>query len=664
MTDSESIDVRRALGEIVELIQEDRLQQAETLCRQHIATSPREVNFVAILGATLLKRGDLDGAEQALEQAIALEPGFAKPHEDLGLLHLARDEPSKAAASFTTALKLDESLKAAADGLAICRQRQQAANTGISASGPGMPGDDTVAAAGRHWEAGDSRQAEMLCQQALLEHPDNTGALRLLAIIASEEERWLVAEGYLRRIWALGPDDIGAGLDLARFLGDRGRFPEAIAILEDVCGGDRAGFEPMLLLADMCAIVGDVRRALDAYERCLQTNQDDARAIVGRGHMLRIAGRLDEARASYRECLQKRPATGDAWWGLCSLQNHAVTDDEVATMRQQLEQEQLTDDAAIAIRFALARAGEQRKDYPGAWQDYCLGNRLKRESVRYDPVENEIEQRRIREVFQRELVADPGRSSTLDDAPIFIVGMPRSGSTLIEQVIASHKGVEGAGELPYVIMLAHALRATQDKQQIYPEAVRNLDRDAMDGLGRSYLHHAGSTLAGKLRFTDKMPANFAHVGLIRMMLPRAKIIDARRHPMATCVANFRQLFARGKNHSYDLTEMGEYYLQYVDMMRHWDEVLPGVVLRVDYEAVIADLETEIRRILAFCELPWDDACLRFFENERPVGTASADQVRMPIYSSAVDQWRNYEPWLGELKEILQPVLDTTTEANH
>jgi Flp pilus assembly protein TadD len=446
-------------------------------------------------------------------------------------------------------------------------------------------------------------------------------------------------------------------MDLGRFLGQRGRYPEAIGVMESAAelAPDNADVE--LLRGDMLGIVGRSAEALRCYEACLRLRPDDPQALLGAGHMLRIENDREGAEAAYRRSAGLRPGMGEAWWNLASLKGYSASDAEVSLMEKELGRASIAPESAVAFHFALARAFEQRRDYARAWQCYTLGNSGKRALVRYDPVETEVQQQKIRDTFAAELFTRAAASTPAQKTPIFIVGMPRSGSTLIEQILASHSQVAGAGELPYIIMLTNALGAKHSDGRLYPELVSDLSATALTGLGRSYLHHAGPHAGDEAaHFTDKMPANFAHVGFIRLILPHAKIIDARRGAMATCLANYRQLFAQGKNQSYDLTELGEYYLQYVATMAHWDNVLPGAVLRVRYEEVVADLETQVRRILDFCGLPFEPACLEFHRSDRPVNTASAEQVREPIYTSAVEFWKHYEPWLDELREVLAPVI--------
>lgn len=653
------IDLRRELESIFGLIRARRMDEAEARCRAALDANADNINLLALLGAILLQKSEWGEAEQTLLRVVELEPAFAKPQEDLGALYMAINDPDKAIGHFESALALDPGLTTARRGLAAALYRvgRESEAEAVRRELPDdSPSGRLLARARELRSGGENDKAEEICQDVLRKEPDNLSALRMLAIIATEREQYGVAEGLLRRMVKMAPHHTGALNDLGKFLGDRGRYPEAIEVLEQALELNEQSPAILRSLGDMLAVIGRSADALAAYEKCLALESDDPAALLGRGHMLRIEGRRDDAEASYRSCVEKRPAIGDAWWSLASLHGHRASDADVATMRGRLSSGALVPEAQVAIHFAMARALEQRDDFAAAWEEYRRGNALKRQLIKYDPVETELVQRRIRDTFDASIFEKPLAQTPEDLVPIFVLGMPRSGSTLIEQILASHSAVRGGGELPYVIMISNALAAHRTDGRAYPELVADLDASQLTGLGRSYLHYASTHFPDDSRYiTDKMPANYSHVGFIKLMLPHARIIDARRDAMATCVANFRQLFAQGKNQSYDLVELGEYYLQYVEAMEHWDEVLPGQVLRVNYEEVVAGLEAQVRRILDYCGLPFEPGCVDFHKSERPVNTASSEQVRQPIYRDAVEFWRNYEPWLDELKEVLAPV---------
>ncbi|MGH8222027.1 MAG: sulfotransferase [Woeseiaceae bacterium] len=656
---SDRAPARDVIDRLVALAGEGRTDLAERECRSRLSEHPGDVNLKALLGAILLKNGAIGEAEPLLLEVIRQEPGFAKPHEDLGMLYLSRGDAERAAGCFEKALAIDASLDAALYGLATALERCGRYDEAAAARQryvAGSPAARVLAEAARHFEEGRPDQAEKLCGEILSREPRDLNALRLLARIAADDGRSVIADGLYRRILKLAPDFHLAHADYAQFLAECSRFHEAAGMFERARTLQPRQAELERRLADVLAIVGRTKDALAAWQRSLAIEPRHPRALVGRGHMLRILGRRDEAVASYAECAELEPAYGEAWWSLASMRGFRFDEGQLQTMEAQCMEADTDPPSRVALLFAIARAFESNGDYANAWEYYRRGNTDKRGQVRYDPVETEAQVDARIKVFDREVLARPQRAKD-DSTPICIVGMPRSGSTLIEQILASHSRVEGCGELPYMVMLSTALGEQDPDGLRYPEILRELPPERCEALGREYLRHAASHRRKETPyFTDKMPANFLHVGFIHLVLPDAVIIDARRDPLDTCVGNYRQLFAQGKNQSYDLQELGEYYLQYLRLMEHWDAVLPGRVLRVQYEDVVGDLDAQVRCILDHCGLPFEEACLDFHRSPRAVNTASAEQVREPVYTDAVGYWKHYEEHLDELKEILAPVL--------
>jgi len=505
---------------------------------------------------------------------------------------------------------------------------------------------------------GQTAQAEEICDEISKQHPSNTDILRMQARIASEDGRQVIAEGLLKRIVKLSPDNYRSYAELGRFLCKRDRYPEGADALKRAVELDPSVIGSQQSLGDCLSILSRPSDALAVYDAALRLDPDYSPALVGRGHMKGVLGHLDDAIVAYESALARSPDFGVAWWCLASLKRYRFSVDQVSQMRTLVESDLNDIDCKINLHFALARNSEKDEDFDCAWQQYELGNSRRRSQVSYDPVRTEASHDVIVEFFDREFFERKTPPVSDGPAPIFIVGLPRAGSTLLEQILASHSQVEGAAELPYIGVLSSALGGPSNDGKVYPEVLAEMTAEQIASFGKTYLYYAENNRPQKLpRFTDKMPSNFQYVGLIRLALPNAKIIDARRHPLDACIANYRQLFAKGKNFAYDLNECAEYYLEYVRLMDHWDEVLPGRVLTVQYEDVIDDVEGQTRRMLDFCELPWEDACLKFYESSRPVSTASMEQVRVPIYSGAVGYWKNYESHLDDLKQILAPVLN-------
>jgi tetratricopeptide (TPR) repeat protein len=651
---------RRAIDDIFRLINSGQVQQAESKCRSYLEQRPDDINVLGLLGAVCLTLGNLQEARTVLEKTIRLEPAFAKPYEDLGMLHLQEDKPQQAVELLQQAIRLDGTQASAYAGLArglMLLGKKEAAEKARQKYLELSPVARSLAQATRLIEEGRGAQAEKICDEVSRQNPLNTDALRLLARIATEDGRTVIAEGLLKRIIKVSDTDYRGYVDLGLFLGQQGRIPEAVDALRSAINLKPGLIAIQQRLGDYLAIMGKPAEALDIYDRALALDARFVPALVGRGHMLRILGRYDDAIHAYESGISVQPDFGDAWWSLASLKTYQFSGEQVDEIRRQIDNHTGNADSKICLHFAMARACEEREDFDAAWREYVSGNAQKRANVDYDPVRTEVMHDSIIEVFNRELFERDWKPAEDGPTPVFIVGMPRSGSTLLEQILASHSMVEGTSELPYMGMLAEALGGPRSGAKKYPAAIAEMTAEQLAAFGKSYLYYSKNARPEEAPFfTDKMPANFVHVGLIHLAMSNAKIIDARRDPLDTCIGNYRQLFAKGKNHSYDLVECAEYYLEYVRIMNHWDDVLPGRVLKVQYEDLVADVENETRRILDYCELPWEDACLDFHKTRRAVNTASSEQVRMPIYSDALGYWRNYEPWLEELRDILAPVL--------
>jgi hypothetical protein len=364
---------------------------------------------------------------------------------------------------------------------------------------------------------------------------------------------------------------------------------------------------------------------------------------VSSGHALRTVGRPDDAVSAYRKAIQLQPTFGEAWWSLANLKTFNFDTADIAEMRRQLDGELTAPEDYWHFSFALAKALEDHQEFEESFHHYANGNKARRQSVHWDADEHHADSKKIAAFFQPELFKSKYCSGNPSSAPIFIVGLPRAGSTLLEQILSSHSQVEGTMELPDVMSIARRLGGTNMRgaESIYPEVLAGLQAHDLEALGTEYLERSAIHRSGAPYFIDKMPNNFVHVGLIHLMLPNSKIIDARRHPMACCFAGFKQLFANGQAFTYSLEEVGQYYRDYVELMSHWDAVLPERVLRVDYESIVEDTAAEVRRVLGYCGLEFEPACLKFHRTERAIRTPSSEQVRQPIYKTGVDQWRNF-----------------------
>jgi tetratricopeptide (TPR) repeat protein len=632
---------------------------AEQLCRGALADFPGEPNLLSLLGAALNRQGRGLEAEPLLRRALEEEPGYAKGHEELGrsLLQLGRFD--EAIDRLRRALELDPKLQSAQLTLvhALTESgRAEQADELMQAFLRADPARQLIAQAAEHHRAGRLEDAEAVYREILRRDPRNLEALRLLALIAMNAEHYGQAEKLLQRAVEIAPDFLAAWIDLSRAQLERLDLPAAHASIARAAELSPRSANVQIHVANVQARSGRHDQAIETYRRAIELNPELPAGYLGLGNTLKTVGRQAEAIEAYRRATVLRPELSEAWWSLSNLKTFRFEDKDLEAMAWQLEQPAMSDEACVQFCFALAKAQEDSGNYRSAFELYQRGNRTRREMEHYDPVQTEAINERIMNVFDAGFLAQHAGRGDPNPAPIFVVGLPRSGSTLIEQILASHSKVDATHELPEVGRLIQRINRDRNDRIVYPEAVRDFTDETWAALGRSYIDQTRQYRRDAPYFIDKNPNNFASVGLLSLALPNAKFINTRRHPLDTCLSCYKQLFARGQAFTYDLVELGEYYLQYDRLMAHWRQVLSGRVLDVQYESVVADLETETLRLLEFCGLAWDDACLRYWETERAVRTASSEQVRRPIYTSSVGMWRHYTRELAELIEILEPVL--------
>ena len=650
---------RSIFNETIGLITAGQLAAAEARCRAALERYPGDVNMQALLGALLVKLDRRAEAEKTLREVIDAAPSFAKPHEDLGFLLLQDKRPQEALPILERATVLDPALERAwfnlGKALALLGRGKEA-DAAFEKCFERSPEKRLMALAAEHHKEGRTDDAERLYRRALRDNPRNVDALRLLAQIAAKAGRTDDAEMLLARAIEIAPDFIQALVDLGQLRKDEDRYSEALACFDRVLALEPSHVQAHFLRAGTLARASFTHEAVDAYRRCLELRPAHLGARLGLGHVLKAVGDYDGAVASYDACVRQAPEFGETYWSLANLKTYRFDDATIAEMEKRTASGNVQSD--VNFLFALAKAYEDRGDYERAWDAYRRGNQKQRAEIAYDPVQTEVMNDRLVAAYDEDFLATRRDAGNPDAAPIFILGLPRSGSTLLEQILASHSQVEGTAELPYIGRLASSLNRNQSTGVNYPEAMRELAPANLSALGAEYLALARMhRRSGAPRFIDKMPNNFPNAAFIAAILPNAKIVDARRHPLDACLSNYRQLFAKGQAFTYDLTEIGEYYLQYQRMMDHWARIMPGRVLTVQYERVVADFEAQVRRLLDFCELPFEEACLRFYESERPVRTPSAEQVRQPIYERSVGHWRHYERYLGELIDVIEPIRD-------
>jgi tetratricopeptide (TPR) repeat protein len=592
-----------------------------------------------------------------LERLEKLYPTYSRLFQERGHCHVTRRESEPAITAFLRAVNLNPALPAswaALKGLLAMAGRTEEAT--IAASHVATLADLPVAVvtASSMLADGDISDAERVIRRFLLEHGDHVEAMRILARIGRELDILDDAELLYERLLELAPDYDLARYEYAQVLLDRHRHGRALAELEVLLRAEPGNRAYRTAAATARVGLGDTEGGVERYRELLTETPAAPGLRLSLAHALKTLGRREEAVEQYRAAAALRPGYGDAYWSLANLKTYRFSDRELVAMRAEVNAPGVGFDDQVHLCFALGKALEDRGEYAESFRHYERGNALKKSRSRYRAELTERGARLQAEVCTAKFFSERAGWGCAGEQPIFIVGMPRAGSTLIEQILASHSQVEGTMELPELLRTAAELqgRQSEDTAPRYPGLLLQLSAEDFSRLGERYLADTRVYRSGKPRFIDKMPNNFRHIGLLHLMLPNAKIIDARREAMACCFSNFKQLFASGQEFTYSLEDIARYYRAYVELMAHWDEALPGRVLRVQYEQLIEDFEPQVRRIVDFCGLEFEPACLEFYKTDRSVRTASSEQVRRPINTEGLDQWRHFEPWLGPLAAAL------------
>jgi tetratricopeptide (TPR) repeat protein len=507
--------------------------------------------------------------------------------------------------------------------------------------------------------------AERILRPHLSEKPTDVAAIRMMAELAGRLGRFRDAENLLRRALELAPAFTAARANLATVLYRQNRPGDAIGVLDSLLGADPDNPAHQNLKAAALGRIGGYEEALHIYQQVLERMPNQPKVWMSYGHVLKTVGKRDDSIAAYRRAIELAPSLGEVWWSLANLKTVKLGAEEVAAMEAALAGGEVDEEDRYHLHFALGKALEDMREWEASFVHYAEGNRLRRALIDYDGREISEQVERAEALFTPAFFAARSGQGCEAPDPIFILGMPRAGSTLVEQILASHPQVEGTMELPDIPALVRKVsgRVRPGDPNLYPEALAGLAPEELRAFGEEYLDRTRiQRKTDRPFFIDKMPNNWAHAGLIHLILPNARIVDARRHPLGCCFSNFKQHFARGQGFTYALDDVGHYYADYVRLMAHFDAVLPGRVHRVLYERMVDDPESEVRSLLAALGLPFDEACLRFYENDRAVRTASSEQVRRPINREGMDQWRPFQPWLGPLEDALGPVLGAYPDA--
>ena len=641
-------------------------EMAERLCRDALEEFPDDTNFLCLSARALIKLGRQTDAEERLISAMALHPEFPRPHSIRGEMYLAQQNVDQAVEEFRRAIELgddDSNTQVKLSKALVMQGDGDAAKAALDESMRLNPERKLLVKAFKLEASGEIREAETIYRDLLKQNPENVEAMRLLARIATKENQHRNAETLLKRVLEVAPDFGKAMANLVENQLEQEKIKEAIATAKRLIRIGVDNPDSHLFMGNAYSAASLYEDAIDAYRKSLRLKPDHIGSLSGLAHNLKTIGRQDEAIEYYRRCIKANPLYTESYWSLANLKTFRFTDEELQSMEELVVHPAIPDEERTQLCNALGLEHEGRNNFDKAFEYFDQCNSIRRNKEYYDPAETEMRYDEIIEVFDAEFVRQPSAEVTFAAAPIFIVGLPRSGSTLLEQILASHPLVEGTHELSDLSRVVNQIPKLLNKRTRYPKSLDGLDAEEYGVLGQAYLDRTAKYRSGSDFFTDKNPNNFAHVGIVHLMLPNAIFINARRHPLDSCLGSFKQLFAKGQTFTYDLTELGEYYLEYCRMIDHWHDVLPAKVLDVHYEDVVNDLETQVRRILEHCGLPFDEQCLRFHETDRAVKTPSSEQVRQPIYSSSVNLWRKYEKHLQPLIDILEPILKDLPEAD-
>jgi tetratricopeptide (TPR) repeat protein len=651
-----------SIANAMQAMRNNRPLRAEEICRDYLLMNPGCTDHLRVLGHALMKQERFGDAEEQLRLALSLQPDHPQLYEDLGSVLAMQHRYDDAIPLFEQAVKLEPRLPLAHKKL----------GQALAAVGRGRDADDhfeeyfdmdpesgAVALGAEQLKAGRKDQAIAAFREVLRTNPDNVNAMRFLAIAYWREDRNPgEAEAWLRRATSIAPDFTGAWLTLGPVLLELNKHMEAIDCYQNALKSAPQNVAAWSGLGNAYAMASYPDKSVEAFEKAIELDSHSANIFMSYAHVLKTVGDQPAALRAYRSAIRVKPDFGEVYWSMANLKIFRFEEEEIRAMEEQLENSSLSDSAEVHFRFALGKAYEDKKDYDKAWHCYDTGNRKQRPLVSHDPLDMEERHREILEIFSEDFIAENSGNGLDAPDPILIVGLPRSGSTLVEQILASHSRVEGTSELPVLSKLAGSMGRYRADGVQFPKTLLDVRKRDWRAYGQQYMDGvARHRLTDKPYFTDKLPNNFPLIGLLHLILPNARIINTRRHPLDSCLGAYKQLFAKGQNFTYDIEDLAHYYRNYDAVIKHWHKVLPGKVLDVHYEDTVTDLEAQVRRILEHCGLPFEKACLHFHETERAVKTASSEQVRQPIYTDALGIWRKYDEHLGIWKEELADIID-------
>ena len=657
------VPVEEAVNNAASLLEKGNYELAEKQLAAILSKYPNEPNSLRLSGVSSIDQGKPEIALIPLQKAIKIAPDFAQAHEDLATAWLLLNELKKSESCLKVTLKLEPNRFHAWKSLGDILSDQGKIEESKKAYERALSSDPKYVLLKRALafvKKGQPEEAEKIYKKILEEDPNNVNALRLIALLASNTGKTDEGIIILKKCVEIAPDYALAWGNLANLYRQKQGYENLTKSKE--CYKKAIELRPDW--AHGWAALGTIYtrssihdKGIEAYQRSLKLKESQPRVHLSLGHVYKTTGKQDLAIHSYRSAINHFPLFGESYWSLANLKTYKFSDEEVNLMENNLSSKDLIEKEKIHFLFALGKAYEDRGNYKKSFYYYETGNNLNRGRNNYDPKAIEAITNRIINFFDIDFFRDKNNLGLENKDPIFIVGLPRSGSTLVEQILSSHSLVEGTMELPNMMNIARSLGTGVKEDNSYPEVISKLSIDQIKDLGDQYIKGTRHLRSNFPYFIDKMPNNFSHIGLISLILPNAKIIDARRNPMDTCFSCYKQLFAHGQVFTYALDDIANYYLNYLKLMDHWDKVLPNKVYRLNYEDLVTNQEEETIKLLRYCELEFEQQCIKFYETERAIKTASSEQVRKPIYSQSLNFWKNYDEFLHKLKEGLSPIKE-------
>lgn len=652
------VSIQEAYQNAVSLMEDGNFSLAEQQLAEILKEEPNDPNFLRLSGVSSIEQGNPQAALIPLSRVIKIAPDFAKAYEDIATAYFLMGDLEQSEKYLKKSLELDPKVFTAWKSLGdilFDQGKKEEANKAYKEALKTDSRYEEMTKAMALISKGQSVEAESIYRGILAKDPKNVDALRLLALLASRNGAIDQAISMLLKCTELAPDYAMAWDNLGKMYRQKEDYIKSIKCLQKATELRPEWPQGWAGLGTVYTRASLHEEGIQAYLKSISLKDNQPRVHLSLGHVYKTIGLQEESIKSYKKTIELDPQNGEAYWSLANLKTYRFTNKEVSEMLEQLKNKDLPDREKVHFQFSLGKSYEDEKKFKRSFDFYLRGNNLNRGRNTYDPKAIEAMVEREIRFFNNEFFKKRETWGARNNDPIFIVGLPRSGSTLIEQILASHSDVEGTMELPNMLNIARKLGNTSREGSNYPEILDSISKSESVELGEQYIKETQRLRSKSPYFIDKMPNNFSHVGLINLILPNSKIIDARRNPMDTCFSCFKQLFARGQAFTYDLQEIGRYYLSYIRLMDHWQKVLPDKVYLVEYEKMISNQEEETKKLLKFCDLSFQENCLKFYENKRAVKTASSEQVRQPIYKRGINYWKNFEESLVDLKVSLQPI---------